>query len=156
MKKNLFANGEIPTQVNDWFLTDDDCLQYYKQHPFNKKNGTYQFVQSIHFGVDNYSVVTDTINIYDFVDVDNEQVYEYIIDLLGSYGYGMTIIRKDMDDVEWAYTLLKEFKFQYGKEWKRVFAECIFENQIFSADVVDKRMNYKEMIECLQTFLENN
>lgn len=155
MKKNLFAIG-YPTQVNDWFLTDDDCFQYCKQHPFDKKNGTYQFVQYIHFDVDNYSVVTDTVDIYDFVDVDNEQAYEYIINLLGSYGYGITIIRGDMEDCDWANTLLKEFKTQNGKEWKRIFAECMFENQIFSADVVDKLMNYKEMTKCLQTFLENN
>lgn len=130
-RKNLFTNGEIPTQVNDWFLTDDDCLQYYKQHPFDKKNGTYQFVQSIHFREDNYSVVTDTVNIYDFIDVDNEQAHNYIINILESYGYGIVTIREDMDDAEWACILLKEFKSKYGKEWKRMFAECIFENHIF-------------------------
>lgn len=156
MKKNLFANGGVPTQVNDWFLTDDDCFQYYKVDPYDKKKGTYIFVQSIKFPNDKYAVVTDSIDIYDFYEVDDEQAYEYIINLLGSYGYGMTIIRGDMEDCDWANTLLIEFKNQNGKEWKRIFAECMFENQIFSADVVDKLMNYKEMTKCLQIFLENN
>lgn len=157
VRKNLFANGNIPAQVKDWFLTDDDCLQYCRAHPFDKRHGTYQFIQYIIFNETDYSIVTDTINIYDFIEVDNEQAYEYVINLLGGYGYGISLIRdEDIEDKEWCRMLLDEFKSIYGKDWKRIFAECVFENHIFSADEIDTHLTYGQMCLALSNFLQDN
>lgn len=156
VRENLFANGNIPAQVKDWFLTDDDCLQYCKMHPYDKKHGTYQFVQYFVYDGDDYYVITDTVDIYDFIGVDDEQAYEYIINILESYGYGITIIREDMDDKEWSEVLLKEFKSQYGDDWKRILAECMFEDRIFSADEIDKHLTYGQMLVAMSNFLQDN
>lgn len=156
-KGNIFGNGETIAQVKDWFLTDDDCLQYCRIDPYDKKKGIYQFVQFICFDEDDYTLVTDTVDIYDFIGVDDEQAYEYIIDLLESYGYGISTIRGDMDDADWAMTLFIEFKKQYeGDSWKQIFAECIFETHAFSADEIDKHLTYGQMCLSLSNFLQNN
>lgn len=155
MKTNLFT-GNCPASVNDWFLTDDDCLQYCKVDPFDKKKGTYTFVQSNKHDYNDYSIVTDTIDIYDYVGVEDELAYEFIIQLLDGYGYGVPFIREDMDDKHWCEILLKEFKEQYRNSWKRVFAECIFETQIQYTEKVDTHLTMKCMYEVLSKFLQTN
>ncbi len=156
VRKNLFATG-FPTQVNDWFLTDDDCFQYCRKHPFDKRHGTYQFVQYFIYDGDDYFLVTDTVDVYEFVGVDDEQAYEYLIALLESYGYGISTIRGEMNDKEWANTLLEEFKGQYeGESWKQILAECMFEDRIFSADEIDKHLTYGQMCIALSNFLQGN
>lgn len=156
-KENIFGNGETIAWVKDWFLTDDDCLQYCRIDPYDKKKGTYQFVQYIKFDENDYNLVTDTVDIYDFIGVDDEQAYEYIIDLLESYGYGITIIRDDMDDADWAMTLLIEFKNQYkGDSWKQIFAECMFETHAFSAEEIGTHLSAEQMYLTLSNFLQNN
>lgn len=157
VKENIFGNGETIAWVKDWFLTDDDCLQYCRIDPYDKKKGTYQFVQYIEFDEDDYTLVTDTVDIYDFIGVNDEQAYEYIIDLLESYGYGISTIRGNMDDADYAMALFIEFKNQYGGDsWKQIFAECMFENQIFSADKIGTHLSTEQMYLTLSNFLQNN
>lgn len=156
VRKNLFTNNNIPAKVNDWFLTDDECLQYCKKDETDERGGCFQFVQYVIFNETDYYIVTDTVDIYDFVGVHDEQAYEALISIIGSYGYGMNILQGDMDEKKWSETLLYEFRKENGKDWKRILAECIFEYFIFSADEIDTHLTMGQMYLAMSNFLQEN
>lgn len=148
-----------PTECNGWFLTDDDCFQYCK--PIDEiidgiSTTIYQFLQIIQINDNKYNIVIDTIDIYDYINTSDELSNEIVIDIISSYGYGMNILRGNMDNKEWAETLLKEFKKQNGPSWRRIFTECVFETLTYSGDVIESNLTKEQMRKKLIQYLEEN
>lgn len=91
--------------MNEWILTDDDCIQYVKK----LDNTVFKLIQVADLGCNDESAVyKETIDLEDF---DNDTIQQS----LQGFGY---------DGIDGVAN-------QYGDASNQIIAECLFEDRIY-------------------------
>lgn len=115
-----------------WILTDDDCYQWTKK----LNEDCYQFLMILSTFDNKYNIIMETVSLNEFL-TDDEDDMKNIQEIIQAYDYD------SLDD-------LKEI---YGDSWKQILAECIFENNAFSADVLAYDLTWEDAIEFINGYV---
>lgn len=101
--------------INGWFLTDDDSLQFCKKSDFKEKEYSLIEYSLINPDKNIYIVYTDDISFEDFWGKNQEE----LLSILSSFGY-------EGDNKE-SLDVISKMKDVYGEDVYQVCCECIFE-----------------------------
>ena len=129
VNKSLKDEGEKA----QWILTDDDCYQWTKK----LNEDCYQFLMIIGSFNCKYNVIMETVPLNEFL-TDDEDDKENIQEILRFFDYES----------------LEELEEIYGDSWKQILAECIFENNSFSADILKSDLTWDEAVKFINGYIK--